>query len=186
MFAGLMLTSGITKAQGKVGHISMQELILLMPEYKAAQQKLDSLKNDIQFTLNNIRQEFESKSKEYEAKGSTWTEFARQSKEKELKDLQERYYNLSQDAESTIAQKEAEVLKPVVNKAKEKVAEVAKELGYTTVIDNSTSLLIVSNPTDDLLPAVMKKLGIPATELTKLRAEMKAAEAQPQGNPGQR
>ena len=49
---------------------------------------------------------------------------------------------------------------PVKTKALEAIKTVAKEKGYTYVIDDATSILFVMPPGDDLLPFVKTKLGI--------------------------
>ncbi|HNU89285.1 MAG TPA: OmpH family outer membrane protein, partial [Ferruginibacter sp.] len=49
---------------------------------------------------------------------------------------------------------------PVREKAMDAIKAVAKEKGYSYVIDESTNAILVAPPGDDLLPAVKAKLGI--------------------------
>ena len=53
-----------------------------------------------------------------------------------------------------------EKIAPVRTKALDAIKTVAKEKGYTYVIDEASSSLLVMPPGDDLLPAVKTKLGI--------------------------
>jgi outer membrane protein len=46
---------------------------------------------------------------------------------------------------------------------KKSVEEVAKENGYKYVIDSSQGTLLYSEPADDVMPLVKKKLGLNAT-----------------------
>jgi outer membrane protein len=48
-------------------------------------------------------------------------------------------------------------------KAKKSVEEVAKENGYKLVIDSSQGTLLYSEPSDDIMALVKKKLGLNAT-----------------------
>ena len=56
--------------------------------------------------------------------------------------------------------KQNELLEPMVNKAKKAVEDVAKELGYKNVIDSSVGVLLYSDPADDIMAQVKKKMGI--------------------------
>ena len=50
------------------------------------------------------------------------------------------------------------------------IKDVAKEAGYRNVIDSSMGVMLYSNPDDDLMPLVKKKLNLttpaPATGTT--------------------
>jgi outer membrane protein len=58
-------------------------------------------------------------------------------------------------------EKQQVLLKPIHDKALDIINTVAKENGYTYILD--ASALIVSPPADDILPLVKKKLGIKDT-----------------------
>jgi outer membrane protein len=57
-------------------------------------------------------------------------------------------------------QKQEELMTPVAQKANSLIAEVAKASGYGYVLRKEA--LIVQPDTDDLLPAIRKKLGVGA------------------------
>lgn len=182
MCAGFFMASGNIQAQGKTGHINMQELVMVMPEYAKARAKIDSMEKEMSGVLRATQAEFQSKYAEYQEKQSTWSEYMRGSKEKELQDLDNRLRGLQEQAQSVLSQENDRLMSPIVKKAKEIVGQVAKEAGYGNVIDNSSNVLVVSNPADDLLPIVMKKLGIPSAELQKMRDKLEK-EAAENANP---
>ena len=51
-------------------------------------------------------------------------------------------------------------LKPYYAKAKKAIDAVAKENGYRYALDTSTGLVLYSEPSDDIIGLVIKKLGI--------------------------
>ena len=63
-------------------------------------------------------------------------------------------------AQADYQKKSAELSKPVYEKAKKAIDQVAKDNGYKYVLDTSTGLVLYSEPTDDIISLVIKKLGI--------------------------
>jgi outer membrane protein len=82
-------------------------------------------------------------------------------KEKDFEDARAKLEATNQKAQEDLQEKQASLQEPVYEKAKKVINEVAKELGYSTVI-NSTGgyVLLVSNSADDLMGPVKKKMGI--------------------------
>ena len=87
----------------------------------------------------------------------------------EIVALYQEVQNWNQIAQDKYNQKAQEKIAPVKAKAFEAINAVAKEKGYSYVIDASTSVLLVKPAGDDLMPFVKAKLGIketPAKPLT--------------------
>ncbi|HVA98516.1 MAG TPA: OmpH family outer membrane protein, partial [Bacteroidia bacterium] len=75
-------------------------------------------------------------------------------------DLNQRIQDFQTQAQQDIQKKNDELTKPVYDKAKKAIDEVAKEKGYKYVLDTSTGVVLYSEPSDDILDLVKKKLGI--------------------------
>lgn len=85
-------------------------------------------------------------------------------KEKELQDLQNRIQSTQQSAEEKIGTKRQDMLKPITEKADKAIQAVAKEKGYTYILDASVNgVIIYATPTDNIIEDVKTKLGIPKT-----------------------
>ena len=84
----------------------------------------------------------------------------REFKEKELRQLQERIQEFQQSAQEESRKKEADLLKPIVEKAKTAIAQVAKEVGYSYVFDANSAGMLYKPEGDNITPAVKKKLGL--------------------------
>ena len=56
--------------------------------------------------------------------------------------------------------KQQELVQPFIEKAKAAVKEVAKENKYTYIINAIEDVVLYSEPSDDIMPLVKKRLGI--------------------------
>jgi outer membrane protein len=87
-------------------------------------------------------------------------EAIRNVKQQELQDMQTRIQDFQQSAQENIRKKEAELLKPIIEKAKGAIAQVAKEGGYSYIMDSSVAGFLYKPDGDNVLAQVKKKLGI--------------------------
>ena len=141
-------------AQTKFAHVNFGELVQLMPEADSAMVQLEAANNEAQETYNSMVSEFQSKYDQFEQKQASWTPAVRESKQKELMDIQTRVQDMSQLQNTLMA--------PIYQKAQEVVTNLAKEKGVIYVYDSSTLLYIDSAQSIDLTPEARTALNIPA------------------------
>ncbi|WP_212000397.1 OmpH family outer membrane protein [Chitinophaga sp. HK235] len=147
-------------AQSKVAHINAQALVGSMPEAKKAETDLQTFAQGLEAEGKTMVDEYTKKVKEFDEKAASMTENMKEIKGREIQDTQKRIQDYRDQAEQKVQQKQQELLKPIYDKARKAIEDVAKEKGYGYVIDSSAGLLLVSPTADDLLPAVKAKLGI--------------------------
>ena len=145
------------QAQTKVGHISTDLLLSLMPETKALNADLEKLSKNYETELKAENDKLAEKLKIYESEVASQTDEVNQQRQVEVQQDQQKLYQSSQIAQEDIRKKRDEKLKPILEKARKAIEDVAKEQGFTYVLDASS--IIVANGTD-LLPSVKTKLGI--------------------------
>jgi outer membrane protein len=156
---GLMLTGKSTNAQNKIGYVSMQELIVSMPEYK----KADTAMNEFQTALG---QNYDDMVKEYNEQSilvtgkdtAKFTAAQLELKRKAVGDLLQKLQGWQTQAQQLAQQKQQELIAPIQKKALDAIQAVAKENGYTYIIQKEQ--LLVSPPGEDILPLVKKRLGV--------------------------
>ncbi|WDF56834.1 OmpH family outer membrane protein [Mucilaginibacter sp. KACC 22063] len=164
LVAGCMLMAGnFAKAQTKLGYIRFNDLIEAMPETKTVQTQLQAYQKQFMDQLNALNTEYTSKLQAYQSGRASMTDAIRTAKETELGDIQKRMQDYQNTAQQQVTDKGNELFKPVTEKARTAINAVAKEKGYTYVIDTTQVELIVAPTGDDLLAAVKAKLGLPAT-----------------------
>ncbi|MFB9845252.1 OmpH family outer membrane protein [Mucilaginibacter ginsenosidivorans] len=156
----IVFAGNIAKAQVKIGYINFEQLIQQMPETKTIKTQLDAYSKQFIDQLTAMNTEYQSKGQAYTAQRSTMTDAIRTAKEAELADIQKRMNDYNTNAQQQVNAKETELSKPLFDKVRGAVAQVAKEKGYTYVINSGQTDLIVSPPGDDLMNDVKTKLGI--------------------------
>ncbi len=157
-----VLTVSLAGAQTqKFGHIDLQALIQVMPESKTAKDDMDKFVKELEDQLAVMQEEYNKKLEEYAVKRDSVSEFIRTSLETDLQDLGQRIQNFQGVAQQQMQAKNAEILSPIYQKAKNAVEEVGKEQGLIYVFDVGPSVILYkSNESVDLLPLVKQKLGI--------------------------
>ncbi|MDQ6762598.1 MAG: OmpH family outer membrane protein [Bacteroidota bacterium] len=155
--AGTFGFSNVAHAQ-KIGYISADEIIQLMPEAAEVQTKLDEYQKslyqnaqDQQAVLNEAVQKFYKDS----------TTMSASLKEVKRTELQKQYSDISgmdQKIQNQFEQKRQEFSLPIQKKLQTAIEEVAKENGYTYVLPREA--LIIMPPSSDIGPLVRKKLGL--------------------------
>lgn len=162
LFSALVLGAVSGNAQVKIGRLSIQEVISLMPEKDSAESKLKAYSEDLQKQMEAMQVEFNNKLQDYQKTASTLTDVIRQQKEKELQDIQNRFSEFQETAQQDYQNVQFNLMGPVYRKAQEAIQKVSKENGLTIVLDTGAGGLLYFDEatTVDLLPMVKKELGI--------------------------
>ena len=159
LIAAMALVSVAASAQ-KFAHVNFNELVYLMPEADQANATMAAAQNEAQEVYQGMMDEYQKKVTEYQQKSSTWTQAIRESKEKEITDVQQRIREFEQSIQQELAQKQNELMAPIVQKAQETVNRLAKEGGYIYVFDVNTALYVDENQSTDLTRAARRALNI--------------------------
>ena len=163
MFLGvaLFVMSGVANAQVKIAHVNTAEILDAMPDKAKAEKDLEKYYGELQSQLETMATEYQTKMQDYEANQATMSNLVKQSKEKEIIDIQNRIQQFQANAENEFESKRAELLKPILDKIQTAINSVGKEKGYTYVLDLATGAAVFV--ADDAINAtndVKAKLGI--------------------------
>ncbi len=160
----VVLALGISfgaKAQAqKIGYVDSQTIIDMMPESAKIKQDLQAYYNELQAELQTMATEYQNKMREYEANSATMSNILRQSKEKEIMDLQGRIQDFQANAENDLAEKQEELSKPMLDKIKAAIDDVVKAKGLAYVFEKTVILSIGDSGSIDITPDVKAKLGL--------------------------
>ncbi len=161
LVAGCMLLAvNFAKAQTKLGYINVNQVIDMMPETKGVQKASQDYQQTFIVQLQSMQTELTTKGQAYEKDRATMSDAVKTVKETELQDLQKRMQDFQQTAQQKVQQKGNELLQPIIDKAKAAITAVAREKGYTYVLDTTQGEPIVAPPADDLMASVKLKLGL--------------------------
>ncbi len=160
--AVFFVTNTANAQSPKVGHINFNELISLMPDAKKANAEVDTLQAMYMKEITKKTDELKFKFEDYKnqmAAGKLPAAIAK-IREDELNSLQTNLQSFQYQAQDDLDKKRQELYKPIIDKAQDAIKTIAKEKGYTYVLDSSAGTVLFSSDSDDLMPAVKTKLGL--------------------------
>lgn len=156
----LFTTTGFGQGTVKFGYIDSNEILTLMPETDSLQEELKKYAEFLDQQMSSMAMEYQTKVTQYQENYNTMSDLIRQTKEKEITDLQARIQAFQQSADQDLGAKQAELFNPLIEKVKNAINNVGKENGYTYIFDVGTGALVYYEMGDNILPLVKKKLGI--------------------------
>ena len=153
------------KAQkaNKLGHLNSEALFDMMPEKDSIAKVLQDYFDSLQKQLTTMQTELQSKATDYQQNEASMSDIIKETKQREITDLQTRISDFQQLAQKKLSDKQTEVTKPVIDRIKSAVTVVAKENGYTYIFNynpDDVQTLLFAEPNDDIMPLVKKKLGL--------------------------
>src|SRR5258708_35362962 len=138
-----------------------------MPEYKQVENQMKTHGDQLQAQLKAKYTEYETKLKTYQAGATTMVDAVRKDKETELTQLQENIQKFQQDAEASLRKKQTDLTAPVYAKIGKSIGDVAKENGYTFIINpqlvGGGDILLYTDEKYNISVLVLKKMGITPT-----------------------
>jgi outer membrane protein len=156
-------------ASSKIGYADTDYIFTQMPEAKQIETELQSTQAQLKNQIDSKVQEFQKKLADYQKNLNTMLDAVRQNTERELTMLQENLQKLQQDAQTTIDNKRGQLMEPVFKKVGKAIEEVAKENGYTFILNQQIGgldVILYGDEHNDVSDLVLKKLGVtpkPAT-----------------------
>ena len=181
MIAALALMTVAASAQEtKFAYVDFNEIIMLMPEMDSARATMEENQKTNEEILMSMYEEYQLKAQQYEQKEATWTQAIRESKQKELMDIQARLEQTQQSLQQEMQQLQNSLQAPIYEKAQNTVSELAKAKGVAAVFEKGSLLYLNPDQMVDLTPEARTALGIPeGRTLETLQAELQAkAQAQ--------
>ena len=144
----------------KLGHVNSQELLRLMPELDSAEQTLQRHIREFQAEAMAMQTELENQYNEFQANQNQWSELIQRTRFRAIQDLEQRIQEYQQTAQRELEELRTRLFEPIIEKAHEAIAQVAREHRYTYVFDTAQGVLLFSNDSDDILELVKRKLDV--------------------------
>jgi outer membrane protein len=156
----LIVVSGNSYSQTKVGYIDSKKIIDNMQEAKDAKLKLDNLVQEWQKQLTDLQDSLKRTKDDFEKKKLILSEQLKQQYEKSIKDLEANVTNFKVQKfgdGGEYFQKQVEFMKPVQDRIFKAIETVAKKEDFDYVFDrNSDLLLLYVNEKYDVTAKVQK------------------------------
>ncbi len=165
----LAILSQSAWAQGeiKIGYTNVELILQYMPETKAIEAELGKLEDAIRKTLEVKQKYYQQKLTEfmeYKQSGKPLTPEMEKAATTELQRLEGEVQKGIGDAEEKLMKRRMELLKPVQDKLQNAIDTVAKEGGYTYILNQAVGdgipSILYGKESDNLTTLIAKKLGI--------------------------
>ena len=181
LIAAMAVMSVAANAQNlKFAYVDFNEVIMLMPEMDQARATLEENQKTNEEILMAMYDEYQTKTQQYQQKAASWTPAIRESKEREIMDIQSRLEQTQQSLQQEMQQLQNSLQAPIYEKAQSVVSALAKGQGIAAVFEKGSLLYLDPEQLIDLTPDARVALGIPEDRtLESLQAELQAqAQAQ--------
>jgi outer membrane protein len=144
--------------------IDSKYILEKLPEYKAAQQKLDQFSEQWQQEIDKKSAALDKMYKDYDAEQVMLSDDLKKKREdelfnndKELKDLQRKRFGYEGD----IFKKRQELIKPIQDRVYNAVQKLAASKLYDFILDKSEGITVIfADPKLDKSDDVLKELGV--------------------------
>jgi outer membrane protein len=158
--ACLLVAGNVAMAQTKIGYISVDQVVMLMP----ATAKVDSMVS--KYRTDSVQPEYNRLVTQYQWKDSVYRDTLKTPKAvrdevaKELPGYIYQIQNWGQIEQQALEAKQNELLAPIYKEVQDAIKAVAREKGYTHVLARES--MIVMPDGDNIYPLVLAKLKLKA------------------------
>ena len=175
----LVAATFVVNAQNtKVGFADVDYIFTQLPDSKRIDTELKDMQAKLKAQIESKSQEFSKKLQDYNANAGSMIDAVRVNTERELQQLQQNLEKLQQDAQTSLQAKQTQLMDPVYKNVGKAIEEVAKENGFTFILNQQIGgldVILYGDEKMDVSDLVLKKLGVtpkpatttPATNATK-------------------
>lgn len=161
----LLIASPAADAQTdlKIGYADVEYILGELPGTKTAGAEVTSLKTQLTKQLEIKQKELEKKNADFVAAEKTLPPAVRDNTIRELQMLQDNLERFISDAQSSLQKKQQDLLAPIYKEIGTAIGEVAKENGFTYILNPKVSgldVVLYAEEKWDVSDLVLKKLGV--------------------------
>ena len=164
------LAAGDANAQAmKLGYTDHEIIIINMPEYQEVQKQLQTDYQGSQQELQTLYQDYQQQVERYQKQQSLMSEDKRSAREQELLQLQQSIQQQAQEKDQALATREAELMKPLLEKVQKAIDTVSQNKGLDLVLRTQVGqqpvlLYVNPNTVTDITMDVARELGLDVTD----------------------
>jgi outer membrane protein len=152
----MLVTSGAAQAEDiKVGMVDMQRAIQSVEAGKKAKSTLEKDFNTRKKELQTEEASIKKMGDELRKQSLALNDEARARKQAELQERIMKFQELTARSQQEIAQKEQELTQPIVAGLRKAISEIAKQKGYTLILEKNENTVLFSLEKDDLTQEII-------------------------------
>ncbi|MEJ7643137.1 MAG: OmpH family outer membrane protein [Chryseolinea sp.] len=181
-----LLTAEAQTAPQKIGFADVDYIFSQLPEQKAIDAELKSTQTQLKNQIDVKYADFQKKLADYQANLNTMLEAVRANTERELQQMQQNIEKLQADAQTSIQTKQTQLMDPVYKKVAKGIDEVAKENGFSFVLNQQIGgldVVLYGDEKMDVSDLVLKKLGVTPKPVTATTPPATTQQPKPLNSP---
>lgn len=152
---GFFLTLS-ANAESKIGYVDVQKAVQATSAGKKAKESLDAEFQKRKGSLDKRKADIEKMGQDLEKKKAVLSEEVLNKKQMELQEEMMKFQKTVGENQLEIQKKQEELVKPILVKMKSIIEKVAKEKGFTVVLENKEQLVLYAAKEADLTEEVIK------------------------------
>jgi outer membrane protein len=164
LVAALTLSmTGVLAAQGtapKIVYVNSQKIIAQAPGRADAEAQFQKEMDQYKAQLQKMGDTLKTQIADYQKNQATMTPTARASREKDLGGKQQAYQQKVQELEQTAQQREAELVRPIMEQINKIIEQIRTENNYSFRLDagSQAGVVVAADSSLDITDQVIKKL----------------------------
>ncbi len=139
----------------KVATVDMQRALQSVESGKKAKSQLEKEFNAKKKDLQDEEAKIKKMGEEFRKQSLVMSDEARAKKEGELRERVMKLQEITARSQGEIQQKEHELTLPIISRLREIISEVAKQKGYSVVLERNENMVLYSLDKDDLTEEVI-------------------------------
>jgi outer membrane protein len=173
-----MTMTGVLAAQAtapKIVYVNSQKIIAQAPGRADAEAQFQKEMDQYKAQVQKLGDSLKTQIADYQKNQATMTPAARAAREKDLGGKQQAYQQHVQELEQTAQQREAELVRPIMEQINKIIEQIRTENNYTFILDagSQAGVVVAADSSLDITEQVIKKLQAAGP------VAMKAAPMQP-------
>ncbi len=153
--AAWMISVPAIAAEFKVATVDMQQALQSVEAGKKAKAVLEKEFKSKEKTLKDEEAAIQKMGEEFKKQSLVMSDEARARKQGEIQERIMKYQEKRMRSQGELAQKEQELTKPIIDKLRSVIAELAKSKGYNMVLEKNENTVLFSQEQDDLTAEVI-------------------------------
>lgn len=158
MVAGLAFAgASVAKAEDsiKIGTVDMQHALQTVDAGKKAKAQLEKEFNAKKKELQNEEAAIKKMGEEFKKQAAVMNDDARAKKQGEIQERILKFQETTARSQQQIQQKERDLTQPIITKLRTVISEIAKNKGYSVVLEKNENTVLYSLEKDDLTEQVV-------------------------------
>ncbi len=156
----ITLITALFTSQAQMAHINSEMLVQAMPETIAMSEELKRIGQDYDTDYKSQATELQVKAQKYQEEAQGKTKEINERRIQEIEELKQKLQLYLRSAQEELQKKEYQLLRPIIDKAKKAIEDVAAEKSIKYVFDSSPGKGLIVMEGEDLMSAVKAKLGL--------------------------